>query len=425
MFLVQKCVYHEERLPSMTTIPPSAQAAFLSPEAQGSFAPYGALAKKPLPRQGAQKPTETGVYREPDVYEGDATTSTLENTIPGTPQQYAPGGTLQNSITNMIQGKQEKPKKPVVLGASVVGTLVPMAMLAAFGSETNLYKEIGENFDKTGWNKWLKKPAQALGTFCVNYEKPWRIFALGGSAVAAGYAGGMIRDKGEGGKEKAKEGVFQFVTNIFMPVAFCWGLKNGVDHFKKIKDAGIKEVTAPFLDVEENKFKIADNLNKILPKRSEEEIIDPSKLSNFGKFLEGYVEEGGKVVKGTKNIHKAMPAISAIGLSLAGIVAGVTTGAAVSNGINKMIDPEREKRKIKASDFAIQVDDLVAGFAVTGVLQRIPFVGPFIDKILPLVYGYSAYETGDKTKKPEKSQVAKLSKPSPMLTASDEMVTFI
>jgi hypothetical protein len=90
---------------------------------------------------------------------------------------------------------------------------------------------------------------------------------------------------------------------------------------------------------------------------------------------------------------------AATGISMAGIVAGVLTGAFVSNGINKLIDSEREKRKIKPKDFAIQLDDMIAGFTVTGALKSVPIL-QHIDKVLPLIYYVSGTETGKQRKEP-------------------------
>ena len=114
------------------------------------------------------------------------------------------------------------------------------------------------------------------------------------------------------------------------------------------------------------------------------ETFTTAKLNKFGKLIE----------KNTLTRAGAATVISMLGIGI-----GVGTGAFVSNAVNKLIDPDREKRKIKGRDFLIQGDDMIAGFTVTGALKGIPILRD-IDKVLPLIYFVSGNETGKQRKDP-------------------------
>jgi hypothetical protein len=190
---------------------------------------------------------------------------------------------------------------------------------------------------------------QVFAPFNVDYKNEktgyLKIIALGGSAVLGGFLGGVINDKGKDTWEKVKEGNYQFITNIAMPVLFCKFFEG-----------------------------IAEKLAHRFPQ------ID---------FLSS---------------QKDLPLIArATIIGLVGVVTGVTLGAFLSNQLNKRIHKDEiPPRKIHAKDFLIQVDDMAAAFTVTGAL-------PFVDKVLPLVYFLSGMETGneggDEKDKPSSTSV--------------------
>jgi len=236
----------------------------------------------------------------------------------------------KNEDTYKPSKKKEPTSKLVSLG-SAIGTALPMLFFA-----TKQGKFKGDVFEK------------AVSLFKVDYGKK-EILALGASAVAGGFLGGVCTDKGKHSDEKLKEANFQFITNILMPVLFCDFIKEQVEHLKakhpELKDA-----------------------------------------------LGGMIEEGNeKALKTSGNTIRRITA--AVAISVAGIVAGVTTGAFISNKLNQLFDPEGQKRKIKVRDLLIQVDDLIAGFTITGALSSVPVL-KHIDKVLPLVYYFSGTETG-------------------------------
>ncbi|MFN7311106.1 MAG: hypothetical protein ACK5T0_07035, partial [Vampirovibrionales bacterium] len=179
----------------------------------------------------------------------------------------------------------------------------------------------------------LKK---VLAPFMVDYG--WKqIYALGASAILGGLAGGIINDKGKDTWAKIKEGNYQFITNIATPVAMC------IFFDKQVEKLGEKFPKMTWLTSEKLRHK-----------------IPRSTITN-----------------------------------IMGVVGGVTIGSFISNQINKRIHKDDiPPRKIHAKDFAIQVDDMAAGFTATKALESIPVLC-HVDKVLPLVYFLSGMETGN------------------------------
>ncbi|MCE2931134.1 MAG: hypothetical protein LW809_07110 [Vampirovibrionales bacterium] len=241
------------------------------------------------------------------------------------PAQTVPADAFPPPDLDLLQSnvREIKPERktsmPVAVG-SLIGTLAPMAIMAAMQGK---FKDA----------KGLKK---ALAPFMVDYGVK-EILALGGTAILGGLAGGVINDKGKDTWAKVKEGNYQFITNIMMPVLFC-----------KLYES------------------MAEKLEHQVPKLAQ--------LASKNKFTQ--------ITRATV-------------ISLLGIVSGVTTGAFLSNQLNKRIHKDEiPPRKIHAKDFLIQADDMAAGFTVTGALKSIPVLC-HVDKVLPLVYLISGMETGN------------------------------
>ena len=234
------------------------------------------------------------------------------------PSDAFPPPDLDLSQSNVREIKPErKTSMPVAVG-SLIGTLLPMAIMAG----------------REGLFKKAKGLGKLLAPFNVDYKTKngyLKIIALGGSAVLGGFLGGVINDKGKDTWAKIKEGNYQFITNIVMPVLFC-------KFYEQMTE------------------KLAHRFPKI-------DFLSSEK--NFPKITRSAI------------------------IGLAGVVTGVTTGAFLSNQLNKRIHKDEiPPRKIHAKDFLIQVDDMAAAFTVTGAL-------PFVDKVLPLVYFLSGMETGN------------------------------
>jgi hypothetical protein len=294
-----------------------------------------------------------------------------------------PPATLLTPTKTPTLGKQTPPQKQkepkpsgMVLLGSALGTLLPMILLANKQNTWEKALNIPEHVDV---RKLLRIPHDKKIPFLpeslnfkflrflgVDYGMP-EILGLGASSVAGGFLGGVIGDKGKDTKEKAKEGTFQFITNILAPVLACHVIKEGVEH------AMVKgPLSEAKQTVEELRGKETHKLEKFIPE----------KLNGFGKAIE-------------TNLFTKAGAATVI--SMLGIGVGVGAGAFISNAVNKLIDPEREKRKIKGRDFLIQGDDMIAGFTVTGALKGIPILRD-IDKVLPLIYFVSGNETGKQRK---------------------------
>lgn len=236
------------------------------------------------------------------------------------PKDVFPPPDLDLSQSNVREIKPErKTSMPVAVG-SLIGTLAPMAIMAAMQGK---FKD----------TKGLKK---VLAPFMVDYG--WKqIYALGASAILGGLAGGIINDKGKDTWAKIKEGNYQFITNIATPVAMC------IFFDKQVEKLGEKFPKMTWLTSEKLRHK-----------------IPRSTITN-----------------------------------IMGVVGGVTIGSFISNQINKRIHKDDiPPRKIHAKDFAIQVDDMAAGFTATKALESIPVLC-HVDKVLPLVYFLSGMETGN------------------------------
>jgi hypothetical protein len=299
-------------------------------------------------------------YHYQPLQAGSAVPSGVKTPTQRIPEDAFPPPDLDVFHSNVRELKPErKTSLPVVLG-SLIGTILPMIVMA---SREDLFKKA------KGLKGPLKITKKVLTPFKVNektiqnigiglkqlfaplnvdYKSKngyLKIIALGGSAVLGGFLGGVINDKGEDTWAKIKEGNYQFITNIVMPVLFC-----------KFFD-GIAE-------------KLAHQFPKI-------DLLSSEK--NFPKITRSAI------------------------IGLAGVVTGVTLGAFLSNQLNKRIHKDDiPPRKIHAKDFLIQVDDMAAAFTVTGAL-------PFVDKVLPLVYFLSGMETGNE----DGSEKGKEHRPNP------------
>jgi hypothetical protein len=268
---------------------------------------------------------------------GSAVPSGVKTPTQRIPEDAFPPPDLDVFHSNVRELKPErKTSMPVVVG-SLIGTLIPMALLARHQGQ----------FSKLQGLKKLLVP------FYANYkEKPLQLMILGASATLGGLLGGIYNDKGEDTWAKIKEGNYQFITNIMMPITFC------VWFDKLVSGLG-------------NKF--------------------PEKLPwlNSEKLIH-------KIPKGTIT-------------NLLGIVTGVTVGAFLSNQLNKRIHKDEiPPRKIHPKDFVIQVDDMIGGFTATGAFNSIPVLC-HLDKVLPLVYFLSGMETGNE----DGSEKAKEHRPNP------------
>ncbi len=269
------------------------------------------------------------------------------------PAQTVPADTFPPPDLDLLQSNvheikpERKTSMPVAVG-SLIGTLAPMAIMAAmqgkFKGTTNLKPVLKATRTVLAPFKVDKKTTQTiaialnkvLAPFMVDYG--WKeIYALGASAILGGLAGGIINDKGEDTWAKIKEGNYQFITNIATPVALC------IFFDKQIEKLGEKFPKMTWL--------------------TSEELIHKIPRSTITNTM--------------------------------GVIGGVTLGSFVSNQINKRIHKDDiPPRKIHAKDFAIQVDDMAAGFTATGALKSIPVLC-HVDKVLPLVYLISGMETGN------------------------------
>ncbi|MFA6989898.1 MAG: hypothetical protein WC197_07495 [Candidatus Gastranaerophilaceae bacterium] len=92
-----------------------------------------------------------------------------------------------------------------------------------------------------------------------------------------------------------------------------------------------------------------------------------------------------------KYANKAFPKqnnkIAKVIAVIAGVGSGMKIGEIVTNKINSFIDKgQSQKRKLKARDAILHVDDLPVGLTLSKV--------SYIDKLLPFCFIYSGYQTG-------------------------------
>ena len=240
------------------------------------------------------------------------------------PQDAFPPADLDLLQSNVREIEPErKTSMPVAVG-SLLGTILPMIVMA---SREGLFKN-------------AKGLGKLFAPFNVDYKSKngyLKIIALGGSAVLGGFLGGVINDKGKDTWEKVKEGNYQFITNIVMPVLLC------IFFDEQVKKLGEKFPKMTWL--------------------TSKKLIHKIPISTLTNIL--------------------------------GVIGGVTIGSFISNQLNKRIHKDEiPPRKIHAKDFLIQVDDMAAGFTATKALESIPVLR-HVDKILPLVYFLSGMETGN------------------------------
>ncbi|MDD3419251.1 MAG: hypothetical protein PHE78_01480 [Candidatus Gastranaerophilales bacterium] len=116
------------------------------------------------------------------------------------------------------QIKSSPQSKLTVLGTTLAGTLLPMAMIA---------KRQKKDFNLKSWKNFSE-------IFKLKYGIPEMVIVSGGS-IASGVAGGIISDKNHNKTHKIKEGVFQFM-NATLPTLIVGGVVNLMEKSKKLKD---------------------------------------------------------------------------------------------------------------------------------------------------------------------------------------------
>lgn len=133
------------------------------------------------------------------------------------PAQYKLTSQVADTVAPSPSEKKERRTPALVMAGSLLGTLLPMFLIA----------------QTQGKFKDLKGLQKAFGIFKAEYEDPKNIIFLGGSAVLGGLAGGIIADKGKDTWPKIKEGTYQFITNIAAPVLFCGLFNHGFEKAQK------------------------------------------------------------------------------------------------------------------------------------------------------------------------------------------------
>lgn len=185
-----------------------------------------------------------------------------------------------------------------------------------------------------------KATGKLVDTFSVKYN-PKEILTLGSASVIGGAAAGILADKKEHRKTKYKEGVYQMIANVASPIAFI-----GV--FDKLYSKVAPKIKLPQL-------KPNTELNKTI-----------------NTFI------------------KAAPNFAVVS---AGLITGVTAGAAIANKIVSKVFRQKEKKDVSFTALGYHVDDIVTSASVadkTGFLQK------SLGKFIPLIFTVLGYETGTK-----------------------------
>lgn len=115
------------------------------------------------------------------------------------------------------------PKKKKVKAGSIIGTCAGVGTaLALIGKHQG-----AKVFKKPDLNKWNKPKDWEINK--INFEEK-EILALSGSSVVGGLTGGGLFDEKENIKPKVREGVFQMIANMIVPI-ICVG--GGIRIFDK------------------------------------------------------------------------------------------------------------------------------------------------------------------------------------------------
>lgn len=184
-----------------------------------------------------------------------------------------------------------------------------------------------------------KQPDRKL----IQLEEP-EIMALATGSVAGGLVGGAIFDDKKNLKAKVREALNQILGNVLVPVLFVGGVSRLYDKYQK----------------------------QILSKVPQ-------------------IKESLKHPKLVKFTNKALKCLPSVGMTLAGLGAGIVVGNKVSNFINEKLYHKKVDRKIKGSDFAPHVDDI--SMAVTLMADKTPLTTA-ITNTVPLFLCVPGIETG-------------------------------
>lgn len=184
-----------------------------------------------------------------------------------------------------IHSVKTKPNKKVIAG-STIGTCASVGAAIALIGKKQGYKI----FKKPDFSKWNKPKDWLISK--INYEEK-EMIALAGSSVAGGFIGGSLFDKKENIKSKFKEGIFQMIANILVPIS-----------------------TVGICNKAFNKFAVP-------------------KLNIKGKKL---------------NVLKAC-------VTIGGLIIGIFAGNKVGNFINEKIFKSKNERKLSIKDLSAQLDD--------------------------------------------------------------------
>lgn len=184
---------------------------------------------------------------------------------------------------DLAEKKRESIVNIVTVASTVLSVLVTVGIISK-NQKVNLFKK--PNF--LNWNKPSKWQFSK-----IKFEEK-EILSIAGASILGGILGGVLSDKKENAKSKIREGVFQMVGNILIPIGFV--------------SSGIK---------------ILDKW--ILPK---------TKLS----------KKTGQIIQGISTLFT--------------LTFGALFGNFVGNFINKKIFGYDKQRQIKVSDLSAHLDDI-------------------------------------------------------------------
>lgn len=248
------------------------------------------------------------------------------------PAAAATAGTVGavDAFSKQPQHKEKHEFKPLVLATTALGTLASMFLISRHATAKNKALQAAGQLAKGEHVK--------VDMLNIHYGFK-KILALATGSIAGGFIGGVITDKGEGTDKKAKEAIYQLITNIVTPLSFVMASEH------LLKKVNIK---MPQL---KGTGKAAGIANKVL-------VAAPNILG-----------------------------------TLVAIFAGVQTGTFISNKVNGALPGDKYQRTIKLQDYLIQVDDLVS--AVTLMDTKGVFAN-ITGKLVPAVFLISGYEVGTK-----------------------------
>ena len=217
-------------------------------------------------------------------------------------------------------------KKPInkkVIAGSTVGTCSFVgAAVALIGK-----KQGHKLFSKFEWSNWNKPKDWLISK--IDYDEK-EMIGIAGSSVLGGFIGGSLFDKRQNIKAKFKEGIFQMIANIVMPISTVGIAVKTFEKFAAYKFANpkAKNITKAIITIIDYDYTIIQSINdKIFNSQKERKMS----IKDLSAQVDDTCLAASMLTQGS-GAAKSWGKIFSIFIPFALLMPGLETGLKTKNG---------------------------------------------------------------------------------------------